>query len=396
MNTKTEKLSRQKLYELVWSKPTKVLAAEFGISDVMIAKICKKHNIPKPGLGYWARKENGYKDRIVPLPPNSRPQLENIEFSPNSSKDDDLALPESVLEMISREDLTEYKITVSERLGKLHPVLANAKSKISAQEYLDQGLIGTYQTGIHLRVSRENVDRSLKILSAIITAFEKRKFPFSIKEARYHRDPQFPIVTIQDIAVEFRLQERLRKTKINSLDQISDRTLRKQLSYGFTPGKELLIPSGELYIQIETYTSVGCRKLWSDSEKLPLEMQLNNIMKGFITASEAIKQLEEKRDAQHKIWKEERKIAEAKAAERQARADRAKALTSLANEMSEYEKIKTLKVELDSRSGSTEMNQEIKQLLKWAEEYLSAPDPLTKFLKQKIGPLMKESQAKNT
>ena len=57
--------SRQQLYDLVWTKPTRTLASELGISDSMIGKLCKKHNIPKPPLGYWSRLSNGYKDKVT-------------------------------------------------------------------------------------------------------------------------------------------------------------------------------------------------------------------------------------------------------------------------------------------------------------------------------------------
>jgi len=36
----------------------RTLAQEFGISDVGLAKVCRKHNIPVPPVGYWRRKEN--------------------------------------------------------------------------------------------------------------------------------------------------------------------------------------------------------------------------------------------------------------------------------------------------------------------------------------------------
>lgn len=61
-------LSRQELYEKVWTTPTIKLAESFGLSDVALAKICKKHNIPKPPLGYWARVAAGKKVQQKPLP----------------------------------------------------------------------------------------------------------------------------------------------------------------------------------------------------------------------------------------------------------------------------------------------------------------------------------------
>lgn len=48
-------VSREELYEQVWTTPTRHLAAKYGISDVAIRKICKKLFVPKPPPGYWAR-----------------------------------------------------------------------------------------------------------------------------------------------------------------------------------------------------------------------------------------------------------------------------------------------------------------------------------------------------
>ncbi len=44
-------LPRSQLYELVWSKPVRDLAAEFGISDVALAKRCRALKIPVPPRG---------------------------------------------------------------------------------------------------------------------------------------------------------------------------------------------------------------------------------------------------------------------------------------------------------------------------------------------------------
>ncbi len=41
---------RQELYELVWSEPLKQLAVQFEISDVGLAKACRRNNIPRPVL----------------------------------------------------------------------------------------------------------------------------------------------------------------------------------------------------------------------------------------------------------------------------------------------------------------------------------------------------------
>lgn len=51
--------SRREFYNLVWSKPMTHLAKELGVSDVALHKVCRKHAIPNPPAGWWAKKAAG-------------------------------------------------------------------------------------------------------------------------------------------------------------------------------------------------------------------------------------------------------------------------------------------------------------------------------------------------
>jgi hypothetical protein len=55
------KYNREELYQKVWDRPVQIVAKDFGMSDVGLAKICRKLFIPLPGRGYWARKAAGKK-----------------------------------------------------------------------------------------------------------------------------------------------------------------------------------------------------------------------------------------------------------------------------------------------------------------------------------------------
>jgi ankyrin repeat protein len=64
------KYNRAELYEKVWSKPMRVLAQQYGVSDVYLARVCRLLRIPLPGLGYWAKKSAGKTTKKrPPLPP---------------------------------------------------------------------------------------------------------------------------------------------------------------------------------------------------------------------------------------------------------------------------------------------------------------------------------------
>ena len=61
-------LTREHLYDLVWSTPITKVAANFQVSGTAIAKICRKLDVPKPSRGHWARLKHGYQSSKQPLP----------------------------------------------------------------------------------------------------------------------------------------------------------------------------------------------------------------------------------------------------------------------------------------------------------------------------------------
>jgi hypothetical protein len=60
--------TRQQLYERVWGEPISTLAKTMGISDVGLAKACRRGDIPLPPRGYWAKLNAGQRVSRTPLP----------------------------------------------------------------------------------------------------------------------------------------------------------------------------------------------------------------------------------------------------------------------------------------------------------------------------------------
>lgn len=71
---------RESLHELVWTAPVLEVAKRLGVSDVGLAKLCRRAAIPTPRRGYWARIESGQQIRRTPLPaaPEGLPSLLRI------------------------------------------------------------------------------------------------------------------------------------------------------------------------------------------------------------------------------------------------------------------------------------------------------------------------------
>ncbi|MDA8411946.1 MAG: hypothetical protein M0001_16345 [Treponema sp.] len=72
MTSKNENVSREELYEKVWSEPISKIAPTYAVSGSYLARMCRDLNIPVPARGYWAQVQAGKKPFKPKLPP-SRP-----------------------------------------------------------------------------------------------------------------------------------------------------------------------------------------------------------------------------------------------------------------------------------------------------------------------------------
>jgi hypothetical protein len=66
-------LSREDLYERVWSEPVERLAKTWGLSGRGLAKLCARMGVPVPPRGYWAKLQNGQHVTRTPLDVATQP-----------------------------------------------------------------------------------------------------------------------------------------------------------------------------------------------------------------------------------------------------------------------------------------------------------------------------------
>ncbi len=59
LNDLMKRYPREKIYEEIWAEPMIKVAKRYNVSDVALAKVCRKLNIPRPGRGYWEKKAAG-------------------------------------------------------------------------------------------------------------------------------------------------------------------------------------------------------------------------------------------------------------------------------------------------------------------------------------------------
>ena len=135
------RITREELYQLIWSKSTIKLAKEFGISDVALGKICKKLNVPKPYLGYWRKLETGRKIQPPPLPKINKGIPTEAIIHPINSKPKESFEPQNpeVLAKIEAEGQVNNRINVAKDLRNAHPLTSQTRQLLEKAKPDDYG-----------------------------------------------------------------------------------------------------------------------------------------------------------------------------------------------------------------------------------------------------------------
>lgn len=288
-------VTRKQLYEQVWSQPVSILAKEYGLSDVGLAKICKKHEIPRPSLGYWARKQYGQTPPVVSLPdPERNP---DIEIRPH----DRAVADPGTLKELEKADLEE-PVPVPESLRGAHPLIRTSLEKLEVAELNGQGLIDPPQDEcLMVRVSRDSLRRALRILDGLIKALETRGYAVAFTPKRAGA-----IAKIMGQDVGFEIEEALEPKKVE--EEPGD--LQGYYHFRHSSFRRSVSPNGKLKLLIDgdRYSSGGLRRQWSDGKRTRLEDVLGSVLAGMIArAAKLVEREREEEERKKQLEREERK-----------------------------------------------------------------------------------------
>jgi hypothetical protein len=123
-------ISRKDLYERVWAEPIQKLSKEYGLSDVGLAKACRRYNIPIPPRGYWAKKQAGKRVSRPTLPPEGRKGYGDQVRLPGPSPTrpvEPVEDPPPAHPLIAAEADPANAISVPEDLRVRHPLLRSTR-----------------------------------------------------------------------------------------------------------------------------------------------------------------------------------------------------------------------------------------------------------------------------
>jgi hypothetical protein len=291
---KQKPLTREELYDLVWSVPIIKLAKRFYLSDQGLAKKCKKHNIPRPPMGYWAKLEHGKPVEKTPLPNITDQRLAFIEFQPNYKN----SIPESVLSIKEEPLANNTAFQIPKRVKRYHPLIQECR-QFKDSKTLDQygGLnFRTPSVNMGMKVTPETFNRACLFLQGIIKLFDSYGWIMQ----KGIGNPNQAAFVFEGERLSFELKEPVTQVPAEITN------LKRKDGY-LWPTKEYA-PSGLLEFTISGMYLTGLQACWKDTTKERLENRLPSIVQGFRQAFEYKKLETIKRKARDLAWKQKAKI----------------------------------------------------------------------------------------
>lgn len=321
-----ERITRVELYDLVWAEPMSKACVRFGISDVGLAKVCKRLKVPIPGLGYWRKIEVGQRVRKKALPHAPRtPDFWEWTVKPKVSDSE--------------------RATIALATGTPEPGLVmRARLALATQE--PWPATGTIDSGgarcLTTEVVPSAVERALAIWTLLIGTLESRGHSVCVEpQARGVRKVSKTYAVIGEDRIELELRQRGM----------------------FKPSVFTLLTGGDWGVN---------RTFWREKKGMPFEILLSDVVVHLekFAAQKVQARVEQKR--------REEEYRRAKEAER-VYAQRRHRLELQAGVWMQAESIRAYIQELETHAASESMTGDpvaLRDWIAWAKRHVERIDPI--------------------
>lgn len=358
--------TRQQLYDLVWSKPIIQLGKDLGISDQGISKACRRNDIPTPPLGYWSKLAHGKSVRQPPLENKKFKPDDQVHVSPGVKMRPKLQMPEVAsptearCQVVAPVEITQAPAPQAQKpdplIGRLEKGLRKAKSS--------DGFIYNTFGPFKIKVTPEQADRTLRILSSIVLAAREEGWAIDKDNLQ-----------IQGETIQIAITETL-----DSIPHVpTPREIKEKERYSWTriPEKDYF-PSGLLKLAITNADYLGVRVNWADGKKQRLENVLPGFIEGLAEAADAKTRKRLDREEQSRRFELEQRRREEERRHQEIDRVRGAILKDFAAKHRQAKELSvfvgTVKAKFAGR-----LDQDlpaVREWIEWAEGYVKRIDPL--------------------
>lgn len=321
-------VTREKLYDEIWSEPITKVSKRYGVSDSYLIRVLKSLNIPRPSRGYWAMVAAG----IHP----ERPQL------PVAKPGDAITWSRDGQAEFATSPTNEVKTTRSKRIPRIaiHGLVSEAHEHFKNVRDSRSSYLKPYKKlTIDLIVSKDTLERCLNVTSQFFLLLEAlghhvviapygQHIPRALvderentKPVRYYSDLWSPyrptVVYIQDAVIGLTIYEISEEVEVGYLNgeyipiaqYWQHPKVKNKSVHTWTTKKD--IPSGRLCIQAySTYPGTKWLKQWRESKPGDFSKTLKSIVSELCNSVDEISQATQiaKQEAEERQlrWDEQR------------------------------------------------------------------------------------------
>jgi hypothetical protein len=396
-------LTRQQLYDRVWSVSAVQLAKELGVSDVAVAKACKRHQIPKPPLGYWAKLAAGKAPPRPALPVLVDPKLQSVTFSPapprvaRTPAPGDVEAPATegpasrspeILDLLSRVAQSDLSWEVPASLRKPHPSVASTLEGLrrcqKENRYVRPGEADLLYPSsarsdvalLDVRVSKAMMERAARLAQGILDAALAVGF-----ELGQHREQYRSHFFLE--LFHHRIQFGIRELSTREPHVPTAKELADQAKYSFSkPPKWDYHPNGMLRVVLYAHEWRHGFAEFADGKVRPVEQMVREIVMAMLGEVDRhlVRQREE-RERQRRAFAEAeapRREEEQRKAEQQRVDDLVAQVErwELANRIRRYRRA-VLRAAIE-QGTPLEADGPVASWLRWVDEIADRFDPLVR------------------
>lgn len=368
------RLTRRELCDQVWSEPLRDVADRYGISDVGLAKLCRRHAIPLPGRGHWQRRAAGKPvnggpaeqadgDEVVIIGPRSGGDGDRFDYGETNRSIDRLG-PTTWLEMPETGEADWL------------PLVQNTVSALRRASPDERGLLVAKTPDLlPLSVAPGNLERAARIADGFLRACTDLGFIAAGPKAGSEWCPEIEGVRLKWSLREETVREKQTKAPSGSPPPPGEPDFRwiNHPRYTFKP-------TGKLSFELKGY-GAPVQTRWRDGKRQRVEKLLHRIVEGGIRVASVRRQWRDQREAERAAEEAKRAYREAEQQREVAARERRQVLLDDAEAFDRATRLRRYIASVEQR-GSTDaapvpIDDDLGNWLVWARSVADDLDPLT-------------------
>lgn len=356
-------MTRQELLDLVWSKPMPTLVTDYGISDVGMVKICKKHNVPRPPQGHWARARK--RRRRKPKLPRVDAKLDLVRVPAKRT-----AVEEEPGRPPLSDDATAAvaaakgfgQVTLPDTLRGAH-ALVRERARPAVEHERAQLVV---------RVAKTSLRRALYIVQALVSMAEALGGELLRAE---HGENEVVVLRLLGVDMSLCVTEEFRAAKREEVEEPAPDDWR--------PHPRPTVGTGRLTVEV-TSVPLGRRRTIHDRHNSPIEARLHKFPLRLVRLAIAVThELREIADRRRR-WEEEARRSKERERRKQIAAARAQALRDDAEAQRRAEDLLALvdavEREVEARGHDPNDVPRVAEWTAWVRRQAAGIDPTSKIV----------------